>query len=155
VAYFADFSDYCYISEGVRPQTKNIGWIEQYPELLPFDGKERLLELLWEFCKISVLQTRGLHVCGYCGNRYVVIKRGEDQLLLGSAEIRVFGEDGSIYASPNLIYHYISQHNYRPPDKFISALESGPRPPNSDYFDRLNSVGLEYSKTLIGTLPPK
>lgn len=41
---------------------------------------------------------------------------------LGSAEIRVKAKDGRIYAAPNLIYHYVAEHDYDPPKEFIEAL---------------------------------
>ena len=42
---------------------------------------------------------------------------------LGSAEIRVKGINGKIYAAPNLIYHYIKDCGYLPPREFLDALE--------------------------------
>jgi hypothetical protein len=42
--------------------------------------------------------------------------------MLGSAEIRVPGKSGIQYACPNMIYHYLQDHNYRPPDEFITAV---------------------------------
>ena len=41
---------------------------------------------------------------------------------LGSAEIRVQGIDGAVYAAPNLIYHYMANHNYLPPEEFLGAI---------------------------------
>jgi hypothetical protein len=43
-------------------------------------------------------------------------------LSLGSAEIRVPGSGGRIYAAPDLIYHYVEAHGYRPPDEFVEAV---------------------------------
>ena len=45
-------------------------------------------------------------------------------MLLGSAEIRVFGQNGKIYAAPNLIYHYMKDCGYLPPQEFLDELES-------------------------------
>jgi hypothetical protein len=41
---------------------------------------------------------------------------------LGDAEVRVTGRDGKVYAAPNLLYHYIEKHGYKPPDEFVEAL---------------------------------
>ena len=65
-------------------------------------------------------------------------------MLLGTSEVRVFGEDGNIFAAPTLIYHYMKDHHYRPPDQFIMAVLDGPTPPDSAYFKRLQDVGLEW-----------
>ena len=42
-----------------------------------------------------------------------------------TAEIRVIGDE-DIYAAPTLIYHYVTIHNYKPPDEFITAVLHGP-----------------------------
>ncbi len=30
---------------------------------------------------------------------------------------------GKVYAAPTLIYHYMKNHNYRPPNEFLEALD--------------------------------
>jgi hypothetical protein len=45
---------------------------------------------------------------------------------LGSAEIRVPGANGRIYAAPDLIYHYMKDCNYLPPREFLEAIEALP-----------------------------
>src|SRR5262249_15003835 len=62
-------------------------------------------------------------------------------LQLGSAEILVFGKGGKIYAAPNMIYHYVTVHHYKPPDEFLQALKDGPCPPEPEYLKRLEAVG--------------
>jgi hypothetical protein len=44
------------------------------------------------------------------------------RLELGNGEIRVIGSAGKVYASPVMIYHYMSEHNYLPPQEFIDAV---------------------------------
>jgi len=59
---------------------------------------------------------------------------------LGFAEIRVLSEDGKTsYAAPNIIYHYILEHEYKPPTKFIEAVLKGPKPGLSEYEKFLSS----------------
>lgn len=60
------------------------------------------------------------------------VRHGED-LLIGNAEIRVFGENGAIYAAPTLIYHYVLEHHYKPPGEFVRALLVSARPPGDEY----------------------
>ncbi len=55
---------------------------------------------------------------------------------LGSAEIWVIANDGKIFACPDLILHYIVDHNYLPPEEFIEAVENGPIP-NSTAFKKM------------------
>lgn len=52
--------------------------------------------------------------------------------LIGSAEIRAFGDD-VIYAAPTLIYHYVLVHHYKPPSDFVRTLLTGPRPDTDAY----------------------
>jgi hypothetical protein len=66
-------------------------------------------------------------------SRSVFARRGDEQLTIGSAEIRVFGERGAIYAAPTLIYHYVLEHRYKLPDDFVRGLLGGPRPPTDEY----------------------
>jgi len=67
---------------------------------------------------------------------------GEDKLFLGMAEIRVFAKSGKIYAAPNLIYHYVKDHSYAPPDPFVEAVLTTSRPPDPQYFEQLESAEL-------------
>jgi hypothetical protein len=171
MTYFRDLSDYSLLKAGaVRPETarllwlghaapdsaqlrhggtKNVGWLDakhNYDRQVP---SEELLEVLWAYCKISVVQTRGIHRCELCVERESKrVRRGDEELVLGSAEIRVFSNSGVIYAAPNLIYHYVAAHDYCPPDEFLRALKDGAGPGNKEYFDRLAEIGLEWRDTL-------
>jgi hypothetical protein len=157
MTYFEDLSDYIHWgSRFYRPRTKSVGWLEsghEFPKTIP---AEELLDSIWDCCKVSVAQSRGIHECDFCpsGTSYYVERNGQ-KLLLGSAEIRVFGKDGVIYASPTLVYHYVSVHHYRPPDEFVQALIEGPRPPSREYFERLNELGLEWNATSTPGVKPR
>ena len=48
---------------------------------------------------------------------------------------------GRVYASPELIGHYISTHEYRPPDEFCEAVLACPPIWSDAYFDALRSSG--------------
>jgi hypothetical protein len=161
MAYLEDLSEYTYASTFYRPVTKAVGWLSRdhkFETALPTD---ELLDLIWQYCKFRVAQMRGRHVCDFCptglsaahdlSSQLDALRRGyslqrterdSEVLLPGSAEIRVFGKDELIYAAPNLIYHYVSVHHYRPPDEFLEALKSAPRPPHADYCSRLGQLDL-------------
>jgi hypothetical protein len=66
-------------------------------------------------------------------SRSNVARRRGGERLIGNAEIRVFGEYETIYAAPTLIYHYVSEHHYKPPVEFVRAVLTGPRPPSDAY----------------------
>ena len=50
----------------------------------------------------------------------------------GLGEIRVIGDE-EIFAAPDLIYHYVTAHRYRPPDAFIEAVLHGPPPDSAEF----------------------
>lgn len=128
--------------------TKNIGWLcaEKYFETEVPD--DLILQCLWDFCSISVAQSRGIYLCDICKPEQVIVtERNGHKLLLGSAEIRVFSDD-VVYAAPNLIYHYVKDHHYKPPAEFVRALISEKRPPDPGYFGRLNELNIEWGMTL-------
>ncbi len=161
MSYFSDFSKYSYHPNGIRPRTYNIGWCvgPRIYKIRWFDGKtefrrqtapEYILQTLWDFCKVSVVQMRGMHVCDLCDEKKpIIVQRNQERLLLGSAEIRVFSNLGDIYAAPNLIYHYVLIHEYKLPDKFVEALTEGVRPPSQEYYDRLEALQLRWNKTIM------
>jgi|SRR5580700_10057130 hypothetical protein len=147
MAYFEDLSDYRY-RHFHRPGTGNIGWLSAAHEFPKVSPRAEDLDLVWAYCRVSVAQSRGFHDCELCPpdtSNYV--RRKGEPLLFGTAEIRVFGREGKIYAAPTLIYHYISVHQYKPPDEFLSALREGPIPPSEEYFNRLRELDLKWRAT--------
>jgi hypothetical protein len=51
--------------------------------------------------------------------------------------------DGCVYAAPELIVHYIEEHQYLPPPNFCAAVVACPPMQGAEYFKTLrrNSVG--------------
>jgi hypothetical protein len=155
MTYFEDLSPYIYCNLPLSgPRTRNVGWLGSTHAYGKAKPTEDLLDLLWNYCKVSVVQTRGIHECEFCpvGREHRDAERKGERLKLGSSEIRVFGSDGTIYAAPTLIYHYVSAHNYNPPQEFARALSEGPSPPSPDYFERLQEMELDWNKTFVPVL---
>lgn len=174
MAYFSDLSFYDYF-RGNPAGTKNVGWLQRGHAFETMVPSEETLELLWTFCTVSVMQARGFHQCNLCPTPSTALSvRSGIQLSLGSAEIRVFSKDDArselqrglreaesgglvmvrrspvpftIYAAPNLIYHYVCSHHYKPPDEFLNALRNGPRPPEEEYFECLRKLDLRWRMT--------
>jgi len=145
MAYFPDLTEYTYLEYFARPLTVNVGWLDTGR---PFEAEwpsEDFLNCLWHRCKFRVAQTRGLHECPFCpqGIDSNYHERNEEAQLLGSFEIRVFGEKGTIYAAPSTIFHYVDIHGYKPPFEFVRAIYESPSPPCSEYFRRLREIDLE------------
>ncbi len=151
MAYFPDLSEYNYLAEFARPETRAVGWLDQGHAFPKGEPSDEVLSRLWQFCRISVARTRGVHPCPFCSSNFgAEAERDGDRLLLGAAEIRVFSSDGQKFAAPILIYHYVAVHHYQPPAEFIEAILHGPCPPDQDYFALLQSLNLEWKSTPIG-----
>lgn len=119
--YYQDLSKYTYTPINNGNNILNVGWLSSdYPFQkgdVPDNFCSRLLSIIKNK---SVNRTRGFHQCELSnadnGPIYV------DGFLLGSAEIHVVGQKNCVYASPNLIYHYVKSHKYLPPREYIDAV---------------------------------
>ena len=124
---FEDLSPYRYLPDGDDQEEDrralNIGWLEPPHPFTTGDVPDRFLVALLELCRRPVNRTRGWHFCGFCDSRTPVTVTVDDETLtLGSAEVRARSADGRIYAAPNLVYHYVETHHYRPPAEFVDAV---------------------------------
>lgn len=172
VAYFSDLTPYCYFKD--MPAAKNIGWLQRGYGFDTIAPSEETLDLLWRFCQVPIMQTRGSHQCDLCATPSTVTAvRNGVELLLGSAEIRVFSKEsntsvlrrelgqkessglfffgkspvtGSVFAAPSLIYHYVETHHYKPRDEFLHAMKEGPKPPDPEYFEHLRKLSLKWTQ---------
>ena len=123
--YFKDLSLYTYLRAHPDPNLLAVGWLDVEEEFTKGPVSEAALTRILALCFIPVNQTRGFHQSPFVegGLGYPVQYKGK-QMLLGAAEIRVLGKNGRTYAAPNLIYHYMKDCGYRPPQEFLDALES-------------------------------
>ena len=108
MAYFEDLSPYCYQDRNV--DALNVGWLHPDYEFPVGKTDDAFRARLSYACAQSrVPPTCGHHLCLFCGcyrgSREVFIRHGE-----------------TIYAAPELIVHYVIDHDYRPPDEFIEAV---------------------------------
>ena len=135
MTYYADLTQYEYYVRASNPSTLNIGWLDA-SHLYPMGSvSDTFLERMWAYCHEPVIQSKGFHICELCHEPQwpCLAQRGDEELKLGSAEIRVPGKDGKVYAAPDFIYHYVSKHSYKPPAEFIEAILSGPSPDSTEY----------------------
>lgn len=146
MTYYADLTPYGYIREGTGPCVYNVGWLDgahPYPQgSLP----PEFVAHLWAFCRRPLYGTRGIHICELCATHaeeMFMVERDGEQLLLGTAEIRVLGPAGRVYAAPDLIYHYVTVHDYRPPAEFVDAVLTGPWPGSPEYDAAIQQHGWE------------
>jgi hypothetical protein len=113
----------------------SVGWLDNRHAYNQGATTEEFRKHLFHFCLYPILQTRGTHHCEFCQPKphYAAYAKLDGQeLWMGSAEIRVVHK-GKVYAAPNLIYHYVVEHNYKPPDEFIEAVLHGLSPDSEEY----------------------
>jgi hypothetical protein len=145
MTYFEDLSVYRYFPP-FQPDVivRNVGWLDASHEFSRHTPTAELLDALWDYCSILVESTRGVHDCEFCADPRNTFERHSVRRLLGTGEIRVFGPAGDVFAAPNLIYHYVSEHEYRPPLEFLRALEQGPRPGTEQYSRLLDNLRVSW-----------
>jgi hypothetical protein len=145
--YYADLTPYEYFMKtrgpitDNAPQPLNVGWLEAGHPFTKGDVSNVFMARLWAFCCAPVNLTRGFHECQFCSDEsfaYLTVRQGDEKIGMGHAEIWVFGDDDKVYVAPTLIYHYITHHNYLPPEPFIRAVLEAPLPDTPEY-DRLCS----------------
>ncbi len=116
---------------------KNIGWIEE-TGFNKGSVPEEFIENLLKYIKEPI------HVVSDCFYPIKMIYKNE-LLSLGYLEIRVLSENGKQrYAAPDLIFHYIVELGYKPPQEFIDAVLYGPKPGSIEYENFMKRYKEEY-----------
>lgn len=138
MTYFKDLTPYTYSQ---ADQSLNVGWLSASEEFAigetPFEFKEKLRQFCLDENVIKIM--RGFQECEFCGLSSTDWARmhpsyGENSkwMSIGNGEIRVGGRS-AVFASPVLIYHYVAEHQYMPPQEFIDAVLFGSQPGTPEY----------------------
>lgn len=130
MTYYPDLSPYEYFTESVPSgvTARNVGWLDAGHDYTRGPSPDLFLEGLGELVRNSrQMQTRGWHRCLLPHNNDeaeypISVKIADMEVSLGGAEIRVVAESGDWLIAPDLVYHYVTQHCYRPPEAFIEAV---------------------------------
>ena len=111
-----------------------IGWLDRRTNFVEGNVPKGFIEKLKAFChpSLAVCTVGKARPCGLDHHTVAPIDFDGESFRLGAAEIRVIGEE-DIFAAPNLIYHYVTEHRYRPPQTFLDAVMSGPQPDSAEY----------------------
>ena len=116
LAHFADLSPHTYSTVAQRDSVLNVGWLCSSEPYETGVTSEAFHDALAELVARPVILHRGAHMCNLanCTDRTT-----------GNGQIRVLGNDGIWYSAPTLVHHYVTHHDYMPPDAFISAVLHG------------------------------
>ena len=107
-----------------HPRFLAVGWLAEQHPFTKGEVPAQAVERLFALCAKPVYKTRGFHECPFCpkqGKGRQQTRNGKT-IWLGSAMVRVRGRNWMTYFAPDLIYHYVVEHNYRPPEEFIEAV---------------------------------
>lgn len=122
---------------GLDPRA--VGWLRRGQSFDSGPVPQGFAEALLPFCldQFTVCARPGTLPCPLCGERPQPVTLAQEDgpsgtAQFGVAEIRVIGRD-DIYAAPTLIHHYVTVHQYRPPDVFIRAVLQGPQPGSPEH----------------------
>src|SRR5687767_2054296 len=127
--YYDDMSIYEYMSGFPMLTVFNIGWLEGEHPYTTGDIDDEALNQIRQilFHEKDINKMRGFHMCSLCpydpvhhAPMYVQID-GKARTL-GMSEIWIPGDNDVVYAAPSMIYHYIVEHTYKPPEMFLEAL---------------------------------
>ncbi len=144
--YLPDLSPYPYEKEYRLLGTVSIGWLDKKHHYPLGETSETFKDRLFMFCLHPVIRMRGFHKCEFCVPQpsfLITERRHGAKVLLGDAEIRIVYNE-NVYAAPNLVYHYVVKHHYRPPDVFIEAVLHGALPDTEAYMDFIRSHKIDW-----------
>ena len=116
---------HCPADETIGLDPLAVGFLNGRPDYPQGKAPVKFAAQLLRFCQPELVVCRGEkpRPCSLCRQPIPSY---------GTAEIRVIGEE-DIFAAPDLIYHYVTAHQYLPPDEFIHAVLHGPQPESAEY----------------------
>lgn len=126
MAYYPDLSPYEYLKTDSKAGAFNVGWLDAAHPYQVGTVPDDILPAILRLCETPINRTRGFHVCQFCTSPTfgVSVNSSGKEIILGSAEIWVMSADGRMYAAPDLIYHYVKEHQYQPPEEFLCAIRA-------------------------------
>jgi hypothetical protein len=149
---FADLSEYSYrFGAGSRSGVLNVGWIDLLQPYATWNAPPDFLAKLWRYCRTPAVVWRHMLFCAKCSFKAEIpcTETWDDQqLVLGTGEIRVFGKGETVYAAPDMVFHYVKQHHYHPPTDFIEAVNQGEDPSSEFYVAALLRLCLKRNEPL-------
>ena len=126
--YYPDLSAYSYYLKTPVSCVLNAGWLDsKHPFEKGLVSPGFLDKLATALCaegplNVHVNKIRGAHHCSVCGDDGP-FELGRGRVVLGSSELWIPSIDaGHFWAAPSLIYHYVKDHGYRPPQAFVDSI---------------------------------
>lgn len=119
---------------GIEPLA--VGWLDRRRRFETGSVPARFTEQLRRFCVASQTVNHAplARPCPLCNEQVML-----DDDRLGAGELRVMGDD-DIFTAPDLIFHYVTAHQYKPPQSFIDAVLHGAQPDSAAHRALVNTL---------------
>lgn len=126
MAHYRDLSRFRY-EAGLLPGALNVGWLTWWLPYRRGEAPEGFLPALRDLCLgPKAVQHRGLHYCPFCywcrPGSPILLNHDGREAFLGGSIVTVRHGNGTVYAAPDLICHYVEKHRYLPPAKFVDVV---------------------------------
>lgn len=133
ISYYKDLTPYSYLPEEIPANfpALNVGWLERGEEFPTGSTSDEFAAGLIRLIKDHPrARTRGWHSCSLPHGDFRLpyplrVEVDGQAVTLGAAEVRLIGADQRIFIAPDLIYHYVIDHQYLPPKEFVEAVLLG------------------------------
>lgn len=130
MTYFPDLTRYAYIAESPNFSTQgasmvNVGWLGGGHSFPTSDVNEEFAHAILLRAFDGCNRCRGYHNCEFCDVKSPIEVETPDRTrraVLGMSEIHVLGADGTRFSAPSLIVHYVTAHQYDPPQQFKDSI---------------------------------
>ena len=129
MAYFPDLTPFAYDQRAeLDPKVLNVGWLSSEEDFPRGPVPELFTATLVRLAQSPINLYKGSHSCEFCPGP--VFKKTESGRVSmeripgtgGNGEIHVPGLNGITYIAPALIDHYVTVHQYLPPQEFVDAV---------------------------------
>ncbi len=129
--YYQDLSQYRYLLKTPLSDVLNVGWLVEGHPYAQGDVDDWVLPKLAAVILASapfdahVNRMRGSHPCSLSRNcaKPVTFETRGRAVTLGASELWIPARQ-RMWAAPSMVYHYIEQHHYQPPELFIADLQA-------------------------------
>jgi len=140
MAFFDDLSECSYFQDLSLPALVAVGWLERGRPYSRGDAGSEVRRRLKEFrdARWHLTAYLGGHYCDLCTENESLHWSTDDAY--SKTDLFIPGE-GVIYAAPEGICHYVTEHSYHPPNVFCEAVLTAPAADSIGYFEALRKCG--------------
>lgn len=124
MTYYADLTQYEYFKS--QSSMRNVAWLDCEYDYHKAPVPHEMVYHLMNLAKSPQNMTRGFHTCNLCEVPPIVLENDAyynawSLPRRGNGEIHLQNKKGT-FVAPVLIIHYITDHQYCPPQEFIDAV---------------------------------